>query len=128
VTIKLIDSRTPECQAVRYVLGRVGDKWSILIIVLLGESPKRFNEIKRLIIGISQRMLTLTLRALERDGFVTRTQYPAIPPRVEYKLTRLGYSLWQAVGPLSAWAQAHTQHVAKAQLEFDRKSDNGTGQ
>ena len=80
----------------------------MLIIVTLGRGPLRFNEIKRMIGGISQRMLTLTLRGLERDGLVTRTQFPTIPPRVDYELTELGRSLWQVVEPLGVWA--HCAH------------------
>ena len=108
-----------DCCTVRSVLARVGDKWSVLIIVLLGEGPKRFNEIKRIVGGISQRMLTLTLRGLERDGLVKRTQFPTIPPRVDYELTPLGRSLWKAVEPLAEWAQGHVKHIAKARAAFD---------
>lgn len=121
VTAK-IDHASEACQATRSVLARVGDKWSVLIIVLLGDGPKRFNEIKRNVEGISQRMLTLTLRGLERDGLVKRTQFPTIPPRVDYELTRLGRSLWTAVQPLGKWAQEHVPHITKARAEFERKS------
>ncbi|HEX3994385.1 MAG TPA: helix-turn-helix domain-containing protein, partial [Acetobacteraceae bacterium] len=78
-----------DCRGVASVLARVGDKWSVLVIMLLGGGPRRFNELKRMIGGISQRMLTLTLRGLERDGLVTRTVFPTIPPRVDYELTEL---------------------------------------
>ena len=114
------DHRSPDCRAVSGVLARVGDKWSVLIIVLLGDGPKRFNEIKRMVSGISQRMLTLTLRGLERDGLVTRTIFPTIPPRVDYELTKLGRSLRKAVEPLGAWAQGHIGDIRKAQEKFDR--------
>ena len=123
VAIELPNRASEDCRAVSSVLARVCDKWSVLIIVLLGDGPKRFNEIKRMIGGISQRMLTLTLRGLERDGLVKRTQFPTIPPRVDYELTQLGQSLWEAVKPLGAWAQGHIQHIANAQAEFDRKAD-----
>ena len=103
------------------MLARVGDKWSVLIIVLLGDGPKRFNEIKRKVGGISQRMLTLTLRGLERDGLVIRTLFPTIPPRVDYELTSLGRSLREAVEPLGAWASGHVKHIIRAQAEFDRR-------
>jgi DNA-binding HxlR family transcriptional regulator len=122
VTGKLIDSESEDCRAARSILARIGDKWSILIIILLGDGPRRFNAIKRTVGGISQRMLTLTLRGLERDGLVTRTQYPTIPPRVEYELTRLGRSLWEAVEPLSTWAEGHVKQVIRAQAEFDKKT------
>ena len=121
VTVKIPDPNGEGCRAVHSILARVGDKWSILIIVLLHDGAKRFNEIKRLVNGISQRMLTLTLRGLERDGLVTRTQYPTIPPRVDYELTRLGHSLWEAVEPLGRWANANVKQISKAQAEFERK-------
>src|ERR1700751_3640882 len=82
-----------ECRAVSEVLSRVGDKWTVLVVTMLGDGPKRFNELRRSLGSISQRMLTLTLRGLERDGLVSRTVYPTVPPRVEYELTRLGRSL-----------------------------------
>lgn len=121
MTVKHPDHASPDCRAISSVLARVGDKWSVLIIVLLGDGVKRFNEIKRAVGGISQRMLTLTLRGLERDGLVTRTQFPTIPPRVDYELTDLGRSLWAAVEPLGAWAQGHVTHITKARAEFDQK-------
>jgi len=106
--------------SVQYWRG-LATKWSVLIIVLLGDGPKRFNEIKRMVGGISQRMLTLTLRGLERDGLVKRTQFPTIPPRVDYELTQLGRSLWDAVKPLGEWAQGHVRHITKARAAFDKK-------
>jgi DNA-binding HxlR family transcriptional regulator len=123
VTIALPDRASDDCRAVSSVLARVGDKWSILIIVLLGDGPKRFNEIKRMVGGISQRMLTLTLRGLERDGLVKRTQFPTIPPRVDYELTHLGRSLWDAVKPLGDWARGHIKHITRARAAFDKNSD-----
>ncbi|MEM4986083.1 helix-turn-helix domain-containing protein [Collimonas sp. H4R21] len=123
VTVKLPDHKSEDCRAISSVLARVGDKWSVLIIVLLGDGPKRFNEIKRAVGGISQRMLTLTLRGLERDGLVTRTQFPTIPPRVDYELTDLGRSLWSAVEPLGVWARSHVGHITKARAGFDEKAD-----
>jgi DNA-binding HxlR family transcriptional regulator len=116
------DHKSADCRAVSSVLARVGDKWSVLIIVRLGDGPKRFNEIKRMVGGISQRMLTLTLRGLERDGLVTRTVYPTIPPRVDYELTTLGSSLWEAVQPLGQWAQGHVGHIHRARDKFDKKA------
>jgi DNA-binding HxlR family transcriptional regulator len=121
VAVELPNRASEDCRAVSSVLARVGDKWSVLIIVLLGDGPKRFNEIKRMVGGISQRMLTLTLRGLERDGLVKRTQFPTIPPRVDYELTQLGRSLWDAVKPLGEWAQGHVKHIAKARAAFDKK-------
>src|SRR6478752_3942725 len=96
-----------DCRAVSEVLARVGDKWTVLVVETLGSGPKRFNELRRALGSISQRMLTLTLRALERDGLVTRTVFPTIPPRVDYELTKLGRSLLVPVNGLSAWARAN---------------------
>jgi DNA-binding HxlR family transcriptional regulator len=122
VTTRVLDHTSSDCRAVSSVLARVGDKWSVLIIVLLGDGPKRFNEIKRMVGGISQRMLTLTLRGLERDGLVTRTVFPTIPPRVDYELTKLGRSLWTAVQPLGTWATEHVNDIRKAQEKFGEKA------
>ncbi len=109
------------CLAVREVLNRVGDKWSVLLIGLLGDGPRRFSELKRTVGGISQRMLTLTLRGLERDGLVTRTLYPSIPPRVEYQLTSLGRTLLEPVNALAAWAQEHRADMESARDRFDKQ-------
>lgn len=114
------------CLAVREVLNRVGDKWSVLLVSLLGEGPRRFSELRRMIQGISQRMLTLTLRGLERDGLVTRTIYPTIPPRVDYALTPLGRTLLVPVQALAAWAEEHRHEMQRARDEFDRQSGRGT--
>jgi len=92
------------------------------VISLLGNGPRRFNEIKRMIGGISQRMLTLTLRGLERDGLVTRTVFPTIPPRVEYELTDLGKSLWKPVEALGEWARQHQPDIAVAQRRYDKRT------
>jgi DNA-binding HxlR family transcriptional regulator len=104
---------------VREILNRVGDKWSVLVIVLLADGPKRFSELRRAIEGISQRMLTLTLRGLERDGLVTRTLYPTIPPRVDYELTRLGRTLLGPVQTLAAWAVKHRVEIQEARARQD---------
>jgi DNA-binding HxlR family transcriptional regulator len=107
------------CVVVRELLDRVGDKWSVLVIALLGERSHRFNELRRAIDGISQRMLTLTLRQLERDGLVSRTVYDTVPPGVEYALTPLGESVLQPLGQLIAWAQHHGTDVAEARERYD---------
>lgn len=109
------------CIAVREVLNRVGDKWSVLIVALLQQGPLRFSELKRAIEGISQRMLTLTLRGLERDGLVTRTVVPSIPPRVDYALTPLGQTLLAPVLALATWAEEHREDIQTARARFDRK-------
>jgi DNA-binding HxlR family transcriptional regulator len=114
-----------ECRAVSEVLARVGDKWSMLVVVMLGDGPKRFNELRRSIGSISQRMLTLTLRALERDGLVTRTVFPTIPPRVDYALTELGRSLLTPVGALSAWALENRSRIQEARQRFDAAERQG---
>src|SRR5579864_9174300 len=111
-----------ECRAVNTVLARIGDKWSVLIVGMLGDGPKRFNEIKRMVGGISQRMLTLTLRGLERDGLLTRTIFPTIPPRVDYELTDLGRGLWKPVEALGAWAHGHLPEIESARAKFDERN------
>jgi DNA-binding HxlR family transcriptional regulator len=110
-----------DCRGVGKVLSRVGDKWSVLIVMLLRDGPRRFNEIKHLVEGISQRMLALTLKGLERDGMVTRTVFPTIPPRVDYELTALGHSLSQPVLQLGLWAQAHLVEIEAARRQFDQR-------
>lgn len=112
------------CQAVSQVLSRVGDKWSVLVVSILGKGPMRFNELKRAVDGVSQRMLTLTLRALERDGLVTRTVFPSVPPRVDYELTTLGRSLLSPVSALTAWALDHRGDIDTARRKFDAKADS----
>ena len=111
------------CKNVAPVLNRVGDKWSMLIVMMLSRGPMRFSELKRAIDGISQRMLTLSLRGLERDGLVTRTVTPTIPPRVDYELTELGASLREPVKALGDWAIAHIACIRAAQTRFDAIAD-----
>ena len=108
-----------DCRAVSDVLARIGDKWSVLVVSRLGEGPMRFNELRRSIGGISQRMLTLTLRGLERDGLLTRTAFPTIPPRVDYALTPLGRDLLNPVSALGAWAIRNQPKIARAREQFD---------
>ena len=114
-----LDHNSTDCRAVSGVLARVGDKWSVLIIVMLGDGPKRFNEIKRAVGGISQRMLTLTLRGLERDGLVSRKAIPTVPVTVEYSITPLGRTLSATVDGLRVWAETHIDKVLKAQKQYD---------
>ena len=113
---------TGDCRAVTSVLARVGDKWSVFVIMMLVDGPLRFNELKRMINGISQRMLTLTLRGLERDGLVTRTVFPTIPPRVDYELTDLGRGLSQPVKALGQWAFDHIPEIQGAREKFDSRN------
>jgi DNA-binding HxlR family transcriptional regulator len=108
-----------DCRAVSDVLARVGDKWSVLVVTRLGAGPLRFNELRRAIGSISQRMLTLTLRGLERDGLVTRTVFPTVPPRVDYALTPLGRDLLNPVSALGEWATRNQAKIARARERFD---------
>ena len=110
------------CRPVAEILARVGDKWSVLIVRLLGDGPRRFNELRRLVGGISQRMLTLTLRGLERDGLVTRTHFPTIPPRVEYQLTTMGRTLLRPIRALAAWSQQNRDAIHKARTRYDARA------
>jgi DNA-binding HxlR family transcriptional regulator len=110
---------TEDCRAVSEILQRVGDKWTVLVVGKLGGGPLRFNELRAAVGGISQKMLTTTLRGLERDGFVTRTVFPTIPPRVDYELTELGHELLIPVGALGAWARKNTERVQAARERFD---------
>jgi DNA-binding HxlR family transcriptional regulator len=109
-----------DCRAVSEILSRVGDKWSVLVVKLLGDGSLRFNELRHRIGGISQKMLTTTLRGLERDGFVTRTVTPTIPPRVDYELTELGQDLLVPVKALANWALRNESNVRQARDRFDR--------
>lgn len=108
---------------VRGVLDRVGDKWSVNVVHLLGSGTLRFSDLRRSIDGISQRMLTVTLRGLERDGLVTRTVYPVVPPRVEYALTPLGETLLATICDLVRWAEAHTADIDAARARYDARVD-----
>jgi DNA-binding HxlR family transcriptional regulator len=108
-----------DCRAVSEVLSRVGDKWTVLVVSELGNGPRRFNEIRRALGSISQRMLTLTLRGLERDGLVTRTVFPTIPPRVDYELTKLGRSLLEPVSGIGLWARQNRTAIQQARERFD---------
>lgn len=120
-THDIAEHNTGGCRAVAPVLNRVGDKWSMLIVMNLSNGPRRFNELKRQIDSISQRMLTLSLRGLERDGLVSRTVTPSIPPRVDYELTELGISLREPVQQLGTWAVAHIDCIRAAQARFDQR-------
>jgi DNA-binding HxlR family transcriptional regulator len=116
------DPRThTACVLVRELLDRVGDKWSVLVIARLGERGHRFSELKRTIEGISQRMLTLTLRQLERDGLVSRTVHATVPPRVDYALTPLGESVLEPLMALTTWAADHGVDVAEARRRYDEE-------
>jgi DNA-binding HxlR family transcriptional regulator len=113
-----------DCE-VRQILDRIAGKWSLLVISLLAERTMRFNELRRKIDGISQRMLTVTLRQLERDGLVCRTVYPVVPARVEYCLSPLGHTLLGTIQALVTWTEEHQQEVARARAEFDAGQAGG---
>ena len=110
-----------DCRVVSETLARIGDKWTVLVVELLRDGPIRFNEIRRAVNGISQRMLTLTLRELERDGLVTRTVYPTIPPRVEYELTKLGRTLYEPLASVAAWVRENRPTIEAARKAFDAR-------
>lgn len=130
-TIDLADARSPyegscrahgnDGRAIRDILARIGDKWSLLVIATLHEGRLRFGELLGHIPGISQRMLTLTVRQLERDGVVTRTVYPEVPPRVEYELTELGETLFVPARAIADWAVTHHDEIERARAEYDAR-------
>ncbi|MDT3441046.1 MULTISPECIES: helix-turn-helix domain-containing protein [unclassified Pseudofrankia] len=113
-----VDEGHPTCQ-LRDVLDRVGDKWSVLVMNLLGSGPKRYSALHHAIDGISQRMLTVTLRSLERDGLVHRAVTPSSPPRVDYMLTPVGETLRAPVHALIYWAHQHRDYIATSRLQYD---------
>lgn len=114
-----------DCQQVSRILARIAEKWSMLVVMLLRDGPRRFNDIKRNTAGISQQMLTRTLRGLERDGIVTRTIFPTSPPQVEYRLTELGHSMSEPVLAFGQWVREHVDEFAAARNRFDRRNGNG---
>jgi len=117
------DPANPVCRTISALLQRIGDKWSLLVVQTLGDGSKRFNELRREIPSISQRMLTLTLRNLARDGLVNRTVTPTIPPRVDYELTELGLSLQKPICGLVGWAMDHSDAIHAAQALYDAEQD-----
>ena len=117
------DPTNPVCRTISTLLSRIGDKWTVLVVTTLGEGPRRFNELRREIPSVSQRMLTLTLRNLERDGLVSRTVTPSIPPRVDYALTELGRSLLKPLNALAEWAVENIATIHGAQARFDAEAD-----
>lgn len=114
---------TEPCRQISRLLSRIGDKWSVLIVMQLGEKPRRFNELRRGLGSISQKMLSATLRALERDGFVSRSVTPSVPPRVDYALTDLGHELLVPVAALGRWAMANAPRIEEARRRFAEMTD-----
>jgi len=117
-----------DCQRISQLLARVGEKWSMLVVMLLRQGPRRFNDIKRNTSGISQQMLTRTLRGLERDGIVTRTIFPTSPPQVEYRLTALGLSMSEPVLAFGEWIRGHLDEFDAARQRYDARGDAAEGQ
>ena len=118
--IRIHDVYDKNCPT-RHALDRIADKYTVLVIVFLQDRPRRFNELQRIITGISQKMLTQTLRSLERDGLITRTIYPEVPPHVEYALTSLGETLIEPLAALRCWAESNIEAVIAAQSAYDEK-------
>ena len=117
------DPTSPVCRTISTLLSRIGDKWTVLVVQTLANGPRRFNELRREIPSVSQRMLTLTLRNLERDGLVSRTVTPTIPPRVDYELTELGHSLQKQICGLATWAMDNVDAIHAAQARFDSERE-----
>ena len=117
------DPSNPVCRTISTLLSRIGDKWTVLVVATLGDGSRRFNELRREIPSVSQRMLTLTLRNLERDGLVSRKVTPTIPPRVDYELTDLGHSLLKPIMALTQWALDNIESIHGAQARFDAEQD-----
>jgi DNA-binding HxlR family transcriptional regulator len=111
------------CKALGQILERIGDKWTIMIVGALSRGPMRFNVLQRAIPGLSHKMLTVTLRGLERDGLVKRTAYPTIPPRVDYELTQEGLSLHDPLLTLASWARSQQGYIDSARRKFDDRSE-----
>ena len=119
--VRVIDASHADCHALAETLARIGDKWTVMVVGTLQDGPLRYNEIHRIVDGISQRMLTLTLKGLEQDGLVTRTMFPTIPPRVDYELTELGRKLIVPLQGLYDWAVEHRADMLAARGRFAEK-------
>ena len=119
------DPSNPVCRTISTLLSRIGDKWTVLVVTTLSNGPMRFSELKRAVGDISQRMLTQTLRDLQRDGLILRTVYPTVPPSVDYRLTRLGVSLMAPLEQLVEWSDRNHARVRKARVAFDRNTPGG---
>lgn len=116
---RIAAGESSECRIVRDILSQLGDKWTLMVILCLGSGPLRFNAIQRAVVGISHRMLTVTLRKLERDGLVSRTMYPDVPPRTAYELTPLGISFTEPVMAIANWAIRAQPHIERNRQIFE---------
>src|SRR5690606_1124430 len=116
------------CRQANEVIALVGDKWSVHVVMLLGGGKRRFMEIRRAVDGISHKMLTVTLRGLERDGYVTRTIFPTVPPKVEYELTDLGRDLLVPLQALGSWAMEHHARVVEARAAYDARAQEAAAE
>jgi DNA-binding HxlR family transcriptional regulator len=121
--VRVPDPNAAGCRALAEILARIGDKWTVLVVGALSNGPQRYNALRRMIDGISQRMLTLTLKGLEQDGLVTRTLYPTVPPRVDYELTELGRSLIGTLGAVFEWAQANRGAMLAARAAYEARGE-----
>lgn len=121
------DHDPEDCRALSEVLSRIGDRWTILVVGILAGGPQRFNEMRRSIEGITQRMLTLTLRALERDGLVVRRQTQTLPPTVEYALSDRGMTLLEPLIMLARWGREHREGIVQSRIAFDRAKSAESG-
>ena len=115
-----------DCRAISEILSRIGDKWSVLIVMRLTAGPLRFSKLRDNIGGISHKMLSTTLRSLERDGLVTRTVYPTVPPQVEYSLTQLGHELREPVNALGEWTLRNQSKIHEARLRYDVSTEEAS--
>ncbi len=123
ITVKRIPNVYAADCPTRQILDLISDKWTPLVVMLLKDEPKRFSELRRTINGISQKMLTQTLRGMERDGLVTRTVYPEVPPRVEYELTPLGQTLCAPMWAIICWSETHIDEITSAQSAYDSREN-----
>lgn len=121
------DTLLQECRAISDLVSRLGDKWSVHVLLLLGDGPTRFGVLRARIGGVSQRMLTITLRGLERDGLVTRVVFPVVPLKVEYALTPLACSLIEALSPLRFWVVEHHERVMASRAKYDERVGTAEG-
>jgi DNA-binding HxlR family transcriptional regulator len=127
IEVRSEDHSYVECRALADILVRIGDKWTVMVVGVLSRGPMRYSQISKLVDGVSQRMLTLTLKSLERDGLATRTVYPTNPPRVDYALTGLGQTLTVPLNALWTWAQENRVKIEETRRNFDQRQGKDRG-